>query len=48
MSSDLVDFACIAAAILLLLFPHPLVQLVLFGALGVQMAGWAVSTKVPK
>ena len=45
MSSDLVDFACIAAA---MLFPHPLVQLVLFGALGVQMAGWAVSTKVPK
>lgn len=48
MSSDLVDYACIAAAILLLLFPHPLVQLALLGALGVQLAGWVVSTKVPK
>jgi len=48
MSSDLVDYACIAAAILLLLVPHPIVLLALLGALGVQLAGWVVSTKIPK
>lgn len=48
MSSDLVDYACIAAAFIGMLFDHSLIPLLLLGALGVQAAGWIVSARVPK
>ncbi len=48
MSSDLVDYACVLAAIVALSFDHKLLPLALMAALGVQLAGWAVSTRVPK
>ena len=48
MSSDLVDYGCILAAILALFFEHRLVPLLLLGSLAVQAAGWIVSARVPK
>ncbi|PKP80858.1 MAG: hypothetical protein CVT79_12600 [Alphaproteobacteria bacterium HGW-Alphaproteobacteria-18] len=48
MSSDLVDYGCMLAAILGMLFNHSLIPLLLLGALGVQAAGWIVSARVPK
>ena len=48
MSSDLVDYACMAAAGLLLVFDHRLLQGALLLALGVQLAGWVAATRVPK
>ncbi|MDP1556335.1 MAG: hypothetical protein Q8L84_12835 [Hyphomonas sp.] len=48
MSSDLVDYACVLAAIVALSFDHKLMPLALMAALGVQLAGWVVSTRVPK
>jgi hypothetical protein len=48
MSSDLVDYGCIAAALLVLVANHPLLPLGLMIALGVQLAGWVVSARVPK
>lgn len=48
MSSDLVDYACIAAAGSVLVFDYWLVPLAMMTALGVQLAGWVVSTRVPK
>ncbi|MBA3068637.1 MAG: hypothetical protein FP825_09160 [Hyphomonas sp.] len=48
MSSDLVDYACIAGAVAALVFSHKLVPLGMFGALAIQVAGWVVSTRVPK
>jgi hypothetical protein len=48
MSSDLVDYACILAALIGLAFDYWLVPLLLLGALGVQLAGWIVSARVPK
>lgn len=48
MSSDLVDYACIAAAGAVLVFDYWLVPLAMMMALGVQLAGWVVSTRVPK
>jgi len=48
MSSDIVDLACIAAAILALSFEHKLLPLALMGAFGVQLAGWIVSVRVPR
>jgi len=48
MSSDLVDYACIAAAGTVLVFDYWLVPLATMTALGVQLAGWVVSTRVPK
>lgn len=48
MSSDLVDYACILAAVGALFFDHRLVPLFLLGALAVQAAGWIVSVRVPK
>lgn len=48
MSSDLVDYACVLAAIVALSFDHKLLPLALMAALGVQLAGWVVSARVPK
>ena len=48
MSSDLVDYACMSAALLLIGFSHNLVTLTALIALGVQVAGWVVSARVPK
>ena len=48
MSSDLVDYACMAAAAAVLVFDYWLVPLALMFALGVQLAGWVVSARVPK
>ena len=48
MSSDLVDYACMAAAAAVLVFDYWLVPLALMFALSVQLAGWVVSARVPK
>lgn len=48
MSSDLVDYACILAVLAGLALNYWLSPLLLIGALGVQVAGWIVSTRVPK
>ena len=48
MSSDLVDYACILAALAGMVFNYPFIPLLLLGALGVQLAGWIVSARVPK
>lgn len=48
MSSDLVDYACIAAAVLALLVPFRLMPGFLLVALGIQVAGWIVSTRLPR
>lgn len=47
-SSDVVDYACILAAVAALNVHHKLMPLALMGALAVQLAGWIVSTRVPK
>lgn len=48
MSSDLVDYACILAAIIGMTVDYWLVPPLLLAALGVQLAGWIVSARVPK
>ena len=48
MSSDLVDYVCIAAAVLALLVPFRLMPGFLLVALGIQVAGWIVSTRLPR
>ena len=48
MSSDLVDYACMAAAGLVLVLDYQILPLFLMMALGVQFAGWVVSARVPK
>jgi hypothetical protein len=48
MSSDLVDYACMLAAVAALLLNHTLVPLLTLSALAVQVAGWVVSARVPK
>lgn len=48
MSSDLVDYACMAAVVVAMLFDHKLIPLLLLGALAVQTGGWIASTRVPK
>ena len=48
MSSDLIDYACILGAVAALYFEHRLMPLALMAALGVQIAGSAVSARVPK
>jgi hypothetical protein len=48
MSSDLVDYACAAGALIALNVDHKLMPLVLIGALCVQIAGWVLASRVPK
>ena len=48
MSSDLVDYACIAAAVIALMVSHKLMPALLLGALGIQVAGWIVSARLPR
>lgn len=48
MSSDIVDYACMLAAVASLLISHKLMPLVLLAALAVQVAGWIASTRIPK
>ena len=47
-SSDLVDYGCIAVAALTLFASGPLIQGLLLAALAIQVAGWAVSARLPK
>jgi hypothetical protein len=47
-SSDLVDYACMAAAALAILLDHRLLQLALLLALAIQVAGWIAATRVPR
>ena len=48
MSSDLVDYGCMAAAALSMIVSHRLVPAILLLALGIQVAGWIVSTRLPR
>ncbi|MFN7056206.1 hypothetical protein [Hyphomonas sp.] len=48
MSSDLVDYVCIAAVVIALMVDHKLMPLVLLTALAVQASGWVVSMRVPR
>jgi hypothetical protein len=48
MSSDLVDYACIAAAVTAMMVPFRLMPAILLLALGIQVAGWIVSTRLPR
>ena len=48
MSSDLVDYACIAVAVLALMVSHKFMPGLLMGALAVQAAGWIVSARLPR
>jgi hypothetical protein len=48
MSSDVVDYACIAAVLTALMVEHRLMPLVLITALIVQAAGWVVAMRVPR
>ena len=48
MSSDLVDYGCVAIAVLSLLVSHPLVYGALLFALCVQIGGWVVASRLPK
>jgi hypothetical protein len=48
MSSDIVDYVCILTAVTALNLRHPLITLALLTALAIQVAGWIVSTRVPK
>lgn len=48
MSSDLVDYACMLAAVAALTVNHKLMPLALMAALAAQVAGWVVATRVPK
>lgn len=47
-SSDLVDYACIGAAVLALVVSHKFMPALLLAALAIQAAGWIVSTRLPK
>jgi len=47
-SSDLVDYGCIAVAALTPFVSGPLMQGLLLAALAIQVAGWVVSTRLPK
>jgi len=48
MSSDLVDYACMAAAVMALVVSGRFMPAVLLGALGIQVAGWIVSARLPR
>lgn len=48
MSSDLVDYACMAAAAAALYSGHWLSQLAVLLAVGAQLGGWIVAARVPK
>ncbi len=48
MSSDLVDYACLAVVALSLFLTHPLVSGAVVAALIVQAAGWVVATGLPR
>ena len=48
MSSDLVDYACIAAAVVALTVSHKLMPALLLAALATQIAGWIVSARLPR
>jgi hypothetical protein len=48
MSSDVVDYACMAAAVIAMFVSHKLVPALLLLALGIQIAGWVVSTRLPR
>ena len=47
-SSDLVDYACIAIAVLSFFVSGKFMPALLLGALGIQVAGWIVSTRLPR
>jgi hypothetical protein len=43
-----VDYVCILTAVIALNLRHPLITLALLTVLAIQVAGWIVSTRVPK
>ncbi|MCA8901150.1 MAG: hypothetical protein KDA53_07845 [Hyphomonas sp.] len=47
-SSDLVDYGCIAVAVLALMLKHWLMPGFLLGALAIQVAGWVVASRLPR
>ncbi|MEZ5953748.1 MAG: hypothetical protein R3C13_05505 [Hyphomonas sp.] len=48
MSSDLVDYACMAVAALAFFVSHKLIPGLLLAALAVQVGGWVVASRLPK
>lgn len=48
MSSDSVDWACVGVAVMSLFINHVIVSGAVVIALGVQIAGWVVSTRLPR
>jgi hypothetical protein len=48
MSSDLVDYACMVAAVLALAVSNRFMPVFLLCALGIQVAGWIVSARLPR
>lgn len=48
MSSDLVDYACLALVGVSIFFAHPLINGALLFALAIQVAGWIVATRLPR
>ncbi len=48
MSSDIVDYLCMAATVTALVFDHRLMPLLLGAALCIQVAGWVVASRVPR
>lgn len=48
MSSDLVDYGCILAAVLGVWLNYWLAPVLLLSALGIQLAGWIASMRIPK
>ncbi|MEZ5998551.1 MAG: hypothetical protein R3B98_07655 [Hyphomonas sp.] len=47
-SSDLVDYACIAVAVVAFFVSHKFMPGFLLAALAIQAAGWIISTRLPR
>ena len=47
-SDDRVDWICIGVAILALFWRHPVADLMLIMAVGAQLGGWVIATRLPK
>lgn len=48
MSNDMVDWACVAIAVLSFLWRHPVVELALMAAFLVQVVSWVLATRLPR
>lgn len=47
-ANDLLDYACLAVAVISFFWRDPLVSLLLWAAIGVQVAGWIISARLPR